>query len=118
MKQEEGRNYGCLDRFDFYGDNYSVSNQVTQVFSLALKGSLQAHQGDILRQAFKNKMYLFMEVFLGVPSNAGFQIQGWGLQVRFTSLAYSDGPDKPVSSLRQLPAASRAPWLHGFLDLF
>lgn len=76
MKQEEDRNYGCLDRFDFHGDDYSVSNRVTQVFSLALQGSLQAHRADVFRQAFKNKIYLFMELFLRVSSNAGFQIEG------------------------------------------
>lgn len=49
MKQELDRIYGFLDHFDFHGDDYSVSNQVTQVFSLALQGSLQAHQADVFR---------------------------------------------------------------------
>jgi len=62
MKQEEDRNYGCLDLFDFCGDDYSASNQVTQAFPSVLQGSVQAHQADVFRQAFKNKICLFTEL--------------------------------------------------------
>lgn len=70
MKQEKDRNYGYLDHFHFHGSDYSISNQV---FSLAFQDSLWAHQADVFRQAFKNKIYCFMELFLRISSMLDFK---------------------------------------------
>lgn len=58
-KQEEDKNGDLLDHFDFHGDDYSVSNLVTQVFPLALQGSLQACQTVFSDKPFKQNLSLY-----------------------------------------------------------